>query len=340
MNEHEQLNEVLSQAVPVTEGRGAQNYAESAAPSPDRSNWSTSDFSQWQIGANGTFRPASKTAPRIDPGVYAVDNDQFGLLLIRKPVLCDEIVDLPDTATQRVMAVMKRFWGSRKRYQDHGLIYKRGVILWGPPGSGKTVTIHLLMRELISHGGIVLLCGHPSMMADMLQVIRRIEPDRPIIVVMEDIDETISSYGERSILMMLDGETQVDNVVYLATTNYPERLGARIINRPSRFDDRVLIAMPTLNARLSYLQRATANGSELDADTVQRWAEETEGLSIAHLRELVAAVMCLDQPYEDVLERLRCMAERPKDIEGFAKRSPGLLMQSAAGQNRPSRMPQ
>lgn len=119
------------------------------------------------------------------------------------------------------------------------------------------------------------------------------------------------------------GEQQTDNLVSVATTNYPDRLGARIVNRPSRFDDRIFVGMPSETARLAYLRKTTSNGSQMSDDAVQKWARETKGLSIAHLREMVAAVLCLDQDYDDVLGRLRSMNERPKEVNGFAKRNLG-----------------
>lgn len=128
---------------------------------------------------------------------------------------------------------------------------------------------------------------------------------------------------------MLDGENQTDNVVYVATTNYPDRLGARIVNRPSRFDERIYVGMPSSAARLAYLTKAGSNGDAISAQKARQWADATEGLSIAHLRELIAAVLCLDQPFDDVLKRLRSMNERPKDVDGFRKASMGLA--SAAG---------
>lgn len=100
--------------------------------------------------------------------------------------------------------------------------------------------------------------------------------------------------------------------------------GARIVNRPSRFDERIFVGMPGLAARLTYLRSATTNGSALKPNDLARWGKDTDGFSIAHLRELVAAVLCLDQPYEDVLKRLKSMAERPKETDGFTKHKLGL----------------
>jgi hypothetical protein len=118
------------------------------------------------------------------------------------------------------------------------------------------------------------------------------------------LDELIKRHGEHEILSLLDGEFQIDNVVNLATTNFPEVLGARIVNRPSRFDERILVDMPSAAARMKYLQHATSE-DDVDEATLRRWVKETEGMSVAHLRELVVAVYCLGQPYDSVLDRRR-----------------------------------
>jgi len=166
----------------------------------------------------------------------------------------------------------------------------------------------------------VVFCSHPKETLVLMSIIRKIEPRRPLIVVMEDIDEIINSHGEHIILSLLDGENQTDNVVFLATTNYPERLGERILNRPSRFDERIMIDVPSESARRAYLSAV----AELDAATLDHWVAETAGLSVAHLHELVVAVFCLDQDYDIVMKRLRAMMERPKDKEGYARHKMGL----------------
>ena len=90
--------------------------------------------------------------------------------------------------------------------------------------------------------------------------------------------------------------------------------------------------MPSLAARTAYFSKAVKSSSALNSLIVEEWAAATEGLSIAHLRELIAAVMCLDQPFDEVLKRLRTMHERPRDIDGFSNRKPGfgVVGQSAA----------
>jgi SpoVK/Ycf46/Vps4 family AAA+-type ATPase len=212
---------------------------------------------------------------------------------------------------------MAKFWQMEERYRKHGLLYKRGILLWGPPGGGKTATITLLNKHLLDNGGVVVMCDHPKITSMGLEALRRIEPERRIICIMEDIDEIIEKYGEHDLLALLDGENQVDRIVMLASTNYPDRLGARICNRPSRFDERIKVGMPSRAARRVYLKNLLG---ENDPD-IERWVEDTDNLSVAHLRELAAAVRCLDQNYTEVLDRLKTMKHRLKSEDGFGNKS-------------------
>jgi hypothetical protein len=272
---------------------------------------------QWAVAGDGKFLPIGKTVESVPAGVYspfAISPSQVGLELTA--INSDGIYTLPDMATEAVIKEVDTFWNNEDRYRKHNLLYKRGVLLWGPPGSGKTITVKLLMQELIKRDGIVLIGMHVGMTTSILKSLRDIEPKRNIIVVLEDIDEIINYNGEASVLSLLDGEHNIDNVLNLATTNYPDRLGARIINRPSRFDRRVYVGMPSYDARRAYLSSAT--GGELTEADLHKWATDTEQLSIAHLRELVAAVYCLGQPYQEVYERLRAMGKQIKTKEdGF-----------------------
>ena len=316
MDDNERLNDIL------WEGSSPRKQPE--APPPSFGAPTDLDLCQWQVGTNGVFRPAARTVKHLVPGAYTVHCDNQGAFLSRMHLMSDEIVQLPESANLKVLDCIRKFWASRDRYKKHGLVFKRGVLLWGPPGSGKTITVAMLTKDLIDNGGIVVFCSQTATTSYLISAIRRIEKERPLIVVYEDIDEIINTYGEHNILAMLDGEQQTDNVVSVATTNYPERLGARIVNRPSRFDDRIFVGMPSERDRRAYLEKTTTGVD------VERWASDTEGLSIAHLRELVAAVMCLDQDYDDVLRRLRTMNERPKEVDGYTKRSPGFGLVNGA----------
>lgn len=299
------------------EHRERAKYAQSSGvPTSDvRVEINTSDTTQWAILGNGAYRPCSATCKELPSGVYGIGVDNNGLYLSAKKIVTDDLVVLPDTASERVLTALQVFWDAKAKFADKGQLFKRGVMLWGPPGSGKTCTLMLLTKDIINRGGIVILPQSPETTTRALEYVRLIEPQRPLICVLEDVDEMIDQHGEHALLALLDGETQIDNVVFVATTNYPERLDPRIVNRPSRFDEIIKIDMPSAEARGVYF-RARLNKMELSDGKLAEWVKDTEGLSIAHLKEIVVAVYCLGREYSETLIRLKAMKNALKSSSG------------------------
>lgn len=275
------------------------------------------DAAQWTLLGPGMFTPSGRSFTALPPGYYAPAVVDGRLYADARPLVTDKLSVLPGSCNERVVTGIRRFWESRELYRQYGLNYKRGVLFYGPPGSGKTATVQLLCQELIQKygGAVIVATSNTELLTMLLHKLRKIEPERSIIVVMEDIDEIIAR-DEHPVLALLDGEEQIDNVVYLASTNYPERLGARIVNRPSRFDERIFVDMPSDVTRRAYFELVTASFPLSHAE-LERWTRDTKGMSVAHLREIVVSVRCLGNDYADVIERLKTMATRPRAKEGL-----------------------
>lgn len=269
------------------------------------------NFVQYAINGPGVI-PSTATVKALNPGVYSIIWHNDVPTLVNVGIKSDDLIRLPDSKSDEVIAEIEHFWQLGPRYKQFGFNHKRGFLLHGPPGSGKTSTVITVVQKMINDGGLVLLAGgktHPDTATQMLARIREIEPMRPIVVVMEDLDAYIHEFGEKEILSLLDGETSLSSVVFLATTNYPEDLDGRVTNRPSRFDKVVEIGAPNAEARKVYF---TSRNLGLSENDLNEWVSLTKGFSIAHCKELVIGVMCLEEPFDHVLTRLKGMKKVPK----------------------------
>lgn len=262
----------------------------------------------WAISGKDYY-PAESAIDKLKPGQYSVKySHSSGIYFSERDINLDDLLILPDSNSEMVLAHIKEFWENEAVFREYGFLWKRGIMLWGPPGSGKTSTVQQLSKQIVELGGITVYCTDPGFTSSGLDILRRIEPDRPLVVIFEDIDAIVQEHGESDILAMLDGELQVDNVVFIATTNYPGRLDKRFINRPSRFDEIIKIGMPSAAARKYYLSN---KNTRLDSEPheLNEWVDATDGFSVAHLKELIISVECFGKTKEQAVKRLRSMMD-------------------------------
>ena len=282
---------------PATLGKGMEadrNLARSYAQNGDK---------YWAIGATHEKMPAGVYTPGV--------SQEIGIYLEKMENKTDGLLNFPDSASEMVLAEMREFQRLKDRFEKYGFLHKRGIMLYGPPGSGKTTTIQQLIAMIVKEGnGIALFLDHPVIAARALRMIRSIEPERQILGIMEDFDGLLQSYGESGYLSLLDGEAQVDNVVMVATTNHVGRIEARFRDRPSRFDLIQEIGMPSAAARRMYL---SVKAPDIAPEVLEQMVKASEGYSVAHLREMIILTQVFEVPLAAVGTRLGKMAKIPKE---------------------------
>lgn len=280
------------------------------------------DTRMWTGNGNGAYWATGTVASRLPAGLYACTMAQVGCVVVKQEFRTDELLVLPDSATFEVERQIKHFWTLRNAFSSRGFVYKRGILLWGPPGGGKTSCSMLIVKRLIEdHEGIALIGGRdPDVLAGCMQMVRRTEPDRPLVVLLEDIEALVRDGDRESrFLNILDGDAQVSDVIFIGTTNYPEYLDRRFVDRPSRFDSIIYVGMPTPEARRLFLQTKEPT---LEAEELDRWVMLSEGFSVAHLRELIILERCFKIPLDDAAHRLRTMIEAKPNSEQAPGRMP------------------
>jgi SpoVK/Ycf46/Vps4 family AAA+-type ATPase len=264
---------------------------------------------KWSRNDN-IYSPADQVEDVLPAGLYD-PGMAWGRVFFKQVALkTDKLYLLPRTATETIMNEIQKFWTKRKVFEQYGILYKRGILLFGPPGTGKTSLINLVSTEAIKRDAICLRMKRDvDTFISSMQLLRKIQPERPIVVFIEDIDQWAH---DTDLLDMLDGGSQIDNVVYIATTNYLEHLPPRIKNRPSRFDRRIEIDPPEEDTRREFFASLS---NEPNNKEWAEWAKKTEDMTFAHMKELFISVKVLENDFDAVLADLRAMAEDGHDEE-------------------------
>ena len=256
----------------------------------------------------------------LPPGFYEGRYDHGrGQYFLKARGLNDQnLINVPDSLTDKVIQDIKNFWDREAFFRRYKFAYKRGILMFGPPGCGKSSTISLVCREVINNGGYVMNFNNLGNFEGGLEVLKRIQPRSPVVALLEDLDQIIYNEDVSSILNLLDGVgSTIDNVVYLATTNFPEKLAQNVKNRPSRFDRRFEFLPPNAGARKMYLESLILD-NDLSKKDILTWVKDSEGFSFAHLKELFISVVVFGNPYTEILKE---MEEMKKDKSSLLETS-------------------
>ena len=212
--------------------------------------------------------PTVVTQKTLAPGMYDAKMSMGGAYFEVADIENEELLRFEDSRSEEVTREVKTFSESREKYEAAKVPYKRGILLTGAPGNGKSCLLRQLSEQTVREGKIVLRVKEVGALEPCLKVLREIEEHRGVVCLLEDIDE-MARYGERPLLQLLDGDsTMGGGICYLATTNYPERLNPRMM-RAGRFDTIIEITAPPEEGRRAYFaHKLGLSEAEAAADAV------------------------------------------------------------------------
>src|SRR5215468_9914746 len=169
---------------------------------------------------------------------------------------------------------------------------KRGILLHGAPGTGKTHTIGYLLGQLPGVTVVVLSGAVLEMIADACSIARSLQPS---VVVVEDVDLIAEDreegpIGTHALLFQLlnemDGLGADLDVTFLLTTNRADMLEPALAQRPGRVDHAALLPLPDADARRRLLRLYQGN-LELDLADLDAVISRTEGVTASFIKELL-----------------------------------------------------
>ena len=248
------------------------------------------------------YYPIEETVKSLPAGFYkpARNSSDGRKYWERKEVVTSKLYALPCAEYDLILNDISNFWKSKERYDKFKSVYKRNIVLYSIPGNGKTSLIQLLCQKLINeHNGIVVYIEQPREMDYyrwLMGKLREIEPERKVITVLEDFEQLIKDPAWISpLLQILDGNGQFSNVVTIATTNYPDKLGKQFVSRPSRFNLIIEHKKPSEEARRFYITNKLEDGG-IDVasvemrEKIEHYVKVSDGYTFDFLKELIQSI--------------------------------------------------
>lgn len=253
-------------------------------------------------GRGFTSTAEEQLQSRIPPGSYRINFDprQEKIYYVPTKLEYDQLVDLPSVEYDSVIKEMNQFLKpeTKKAYEDHGFIYKRSIFLHGGPGTGKSCIVNRVCEKVNSMGGVVIFNDSANITMLALEELKNLSPNVLTLVIFEEFDEVIE-HDEENMLRLLDGQVQKNNAIYLATTNFLNKIPKRML-RPGRFSRVIEVFPPSIEARLKYIETVSRNKL-----IVNELAEKTAGFTIDELKESVLSINCLGYKLNDAVERIK-----------------------------------
>jgi len=217
-----------------------------------------------------------------------------------------EDVIMDDDMKKQIIGDVEHFFDGQDTYQNLKVPWKRGIIYYGPPGNGKTISIKAMMHTLYQRG----VNGNTKLSVPTLYVrtlssfagpeysiqtiFAKARQVAPCYLVFEDLDSIVDDRVRSYFLNEVDGLRSNDGILMVGSTNHLDRLDPGISKRPSRFDRKYYFPDPDYEQRVRYAKfwqnKLKSNEAiEFPDELCPAVAKITDKFSFAYMQEAFVA---------------------------------------------------
>ncbi len=251
-------------------------------------------------------------------------------------------VVLPEAVLRDLRAAVEGFFAHKEVVRRFGFAWKRGILMVGPPGTGKTMVCKavasatpqfpfLYVRSFSGHNPIPVVFARARQLA-------------PCILAFEDIDGLLDGSNRTMFLNEMDGFASNDGLLVIASSNHPGKIDEALLKRPSRFDRVFHLGLPEAPERQMFCERLLGRSSlaehiapDLDVPALaEKVAAKTDGFTPAYLKEAftAAALHCAQEGFESLdarfaeavlsqVDELRAHLKKVKNPDALAEMRSG-----------------
>jgi transitional endoplasmic reticulum ATPase len=245
-----------------------------------------------------------KWSSELHDEIYVFDDQAWGkdkmLWESVKSSSWDDVI-LNPAMKHNLISDVQGFFDNQTLYQKLSVPWKRGIILHGVPGNGKTISIKALINSLHLRSPSV-----PSLYVKSFdgnchgpkwsihEIFKHARMMAPCLLIFEDLDSLVTPKTRSYFLNEVDGLKSNDGILMVGSTNHLDRLDPGIAKRPSRFDRKYFFPNPDSAQRVLYAKfwqgKLKDNKDVKFPDELcDKVAEITDGFSFAYMQEAFVA---------------------------------------------------
>ena len=199
-------------------------------------------------------------------------------------------VYLDEKTKEDIISTVEVFLNNKQFYIDSKIPWKRGMLLMGPPGTGKTSIIKTIMAKY-NFKPVTIAPG--SNFDALREAFSYAQTQSPALLYIEDLDSMIASgaIDMSGFLNLLDGINSANGFFIVATANDVSKFKSSILDRPSRFDRKFEIGLPDEKMTVDYIThwfKTCLTSAQIK--TVAKTCVKNK-MSYAYLKELYVSSM-------------------------------------------------